>query len=282
MKGIFVGMCGLDMIYYDGNPLPKENTKGKYHDYGYNVGGPATNAAVTYAALAKEATLVTVLGNSSLAVMIKAMLREYGVKVIDLADSDRKVNVSAIYVNTATGSRTILSGQNPDLPDVTDVIIPDDGDFIEYDGSLPGIEKALLKTGLPMVLDMGSDKESFLKCLTDKTTAITSEVYSHDGKNIFELNEEYQLENCARSCGDKPIEYLKAGRIHKTEMVKVRACDTLGAGDILHGAYCYYRYNKKLPFAEALKKAGEFASYSTEKYGVVNGIRHALEKMVED
>ena len=52
MKGIFVGMCGLDMIYYDGNPLPKENTKGKYHDYDYNVGGPATNAAVTYAALA--------------------------------------------------------------------------------------------------------------------------------------------------------------------------------------------------------------------------------------
>ena len=279
MKGIFAGMCGLDIIYYGAGALPQENTKGKYNEYGYAVGGPAANAAITYAALSGKAALITALGNSQLAGMIKGMLREANVEVIDLRSDSGSVNISAIYVNNQSASRTILSGQNPVTVRCDELVIPENGGFVEYDGSLPGIEEKLLDCGSDLVLDMGSDKESFLKCFSARTTAITSETYSHLGENIFALDRQYPLAASAITRGEKPLLFRDGDEIRELDGKKVNAVDTLGAGDIFHGAYCYYRYQCGCSFSEALSHAGTFASLSTEKRGVIAGVDHAVKTL---
>ncbi len=268
----------MDVIYYDSAPLPAENTKGRYTEYGWAPGGPACNAARTYAFLAGESFLITSLGHSAMALMIKSVLERENVRVIDLADDERTIGISAIHVNTATAARTIMSGQNTAAADFRHMPSLDDALFTEYDGSLPGIEEFLLKAPCDLILDMGSDKESFIRCFSPKTTAITSETYSHLGKDIFEINRDTELALACRSRGSRPLQYGMAGGSREIPVLPVQAVDSLGAGDVLHGAYCHYRYHEGLDIVAALKKASEFASYSTEVKTVEAGIRHAYEK----
>jgi sugar/nucleoside kinase (ribokinase family) len=65
-----------------------------------------------------------------------------------------------------------------------------------------------------------------------------------------------------RMCGE-------AGRI---SIDKVEAIDTLGAGDIFHGAFCFY-YLKENNFAEALKKASAVATESCKYHGTRDWIQ---------
>ncbi len=276
INGLFVGMCGLDITYYDDGPLPLENTKGKYLDYTTTIGGPATNAAITFAYLNGKATLVCALGNSELAKTIKAQLNELNVEVIDLIDDDRQINISSIHVNKTNGDRTILSGQMGKLTSYPTLGLTD-YDFIEYDGSLLGLEQQLIATNLPLVLDVGSDKESYLPCFrSEKAIPITTESYSHLDQNIAELAKSNNFQRYAITRGSRSIIYSDQGNSGEIATTRVKAIDTLGAGDIFHGAFCYGYFVKRESFKDALTFASKFASYSTEVVGVIEGIKHAL------
>ena len=68
-KGIFVGLSTIDIIYtVSEHPAP--NTKIAAQSQQIFVGGPATNAAVTFAFLGGSTTLMTPSGNNPLAAMI--------------------------------------------------------------------------------------------------------------------------------------------------------------------------------------------------------------------
>ena len=99
-KGLFVGLCTLDYVYY-ADEFPKENKKIKVNEYARYIGGPAANAAITYAALGGDATLATCLGSSLESKMILEELRSYGVKVL---------NYSSQYTlpNTARDRKSVV------------------------------------------------------------------------------------------------------------------------------------------------------------------------------
>src|SRR5690625_7948306 len=85
-KGLFAGLAGLDITYYQSS-FPMENDKSKTNDFQTFIGGPAANAAITYAILGGDATLVTCLGDTPIAQAMKAEFTEmYGVTVVDLAE----------------------------------------------------------------------------------------------------------------------------------------------------------------------------------------------------
>lgn len=110
-KGAFVGLCGLDAVYYGSGALPDEDTKTNFRDYDLTVGGPAANAAITYAKLGGEAYLITRIGDTAEGILLKSKLKEFNVKVINL-DADNRTsncNISFIYINQANGTRTILA-----------------------------------------------------------------------------------------------------------------------------------------------------------------------------
>ena len=57
------------------------------------------------------------------------------------------------------------------------------------------------------------------------------------------------------------------GRRFEIEIDPVEAKDTLGAGDVLHGAFCYF-FALAQNFEEALRKASKIATRSCKSMGI--------------
>ena len=275
-KGLFVGLCGLDVVFYEKGKFPAEDTKMKCSDVRACIGGPAANAAITFAMLGGESTVVSYIGSSAIGQVIKRQMADYGIKVIDLCkDSDVKC-ISSIYVNTTNATRTIFSGRN----DIDKCIA--ETDFILYDGHFSQVDDCLLETakkhGKDIVIDVGDWKDTFDKILRYNPTLICSKVFNKNDKNGVQLMEEYGYDKVAITKGSDPIEYKTADMPRSKEIAvpSVNAVDTLGAGDVFHGAYCYFRYSKHCEFREALENASKVAAASATVYGVVNGVNEYL------
>ncbi|MGB6013601.1 MAG: PfkB family carbohydrate kinase, partial [Nodosilinea sp.] len=71
--GLFVGLITLDCIYRVSH-VPSSDEKIVAEDSLLVAGGPATNAAIAFAALGNHATVVGALGQHPLAELIRAEL----------------------------------------------------------------------------------------------------------------------------------------------------------------------------------------------------------------
>ena len=286
-RGAFVGLCGLDVVYYGFDEIPEENTKRKIVDFSVAIGGPAANAAITYAKLGGEAYLVTRIGESPEGILIKSKLKELNVKVVDLeaGNGARICNISSVYVNQSTGTRTIFSGQNSTLNvsalDFEDIIKK--VDFVLYDGNFPQAENNLIRYveyyDKDLVIDAGSFKQGFPECFYRATSVISSETFVDPDKNdVFALQQKYGFSYAAKTRGEKSVIYDNGntrGEIALLPAVKV--VDSLGAGDVFHGAFCYFFYAKKMNFEQSLEMASRVATLSVTQKGVVNGINYAMD-----
>lgn len=284
-RGAFVGLCGLDAVYYGVGGLPLENEKTSIREFSLTVGGPAANAAIAYAKLGAEAYLVTRIGDSAEGLLLKSKLKELNVRVIDL-DSDNKTdscNISFVYVSQSNGTRTIFSGQtapsNACTVDFEDIIKK--ADFVLYDGNLPQAEGKMIRYieyyGKDLVLDAGSFKQGFPECFYRATTVISSETFRDpDGNDVFDLQQKYGFTYSAQTRGENSILYKNGKEIAEMVLPTVKAIDTLGAGDIIHGAFCYFFYVKNLSFEKALQRASEVATLSVTQKGVINGLNYAI------
>src|SRR4051812_10229747 len=143
--GVFVGLATLDVIHRIAKP-PAVDEKITSTAQFVAAGGPAANAAVTFAALGGAATLVTALGDDPVADLIRADLATYGVTVVDAAaGSTPAVPVSAVSVVESTGDRSVVS-----LDAVNSDAVPPTGlddlvagaDVVLVDGHHPVIARA--------------------------------------------------------------------------------------------------------------------------------------------
>lgn len=285
-KGLFVGLCGLDVVFYEQGKFPVEDTKMKCSDVRACIGGPAANAAITFSMLGGESTVVSYIGSSAIGLVIKEQMKNYGIDVIDLCE-DRDVKcISSIYVNTTNATRTIFSGRNginklSALNALKKAVT--ETDFILYDGHFSQTDDCLLETakqyGKDIVIDVGDWKDTFDKILRYNPTLICSKVFNKNGKNGVELMQEYGYDKVAITKGSAPIEYKTADMPRSEEIAppSVNAVDTLGAGDVFHGAYCYFKYCKGLDFRAALENASKVAATSATVYGVVDGVKEYLK-----
>lgn len=285
-KGLFVGLCGMDVVFYEDKPLPQEDLKMKVGEVHSCIGGPAANAAITFSLLGGESVVLTYIGNSAVGKVIKQQMEGYGIKVIDMCLDDDVKNISSIYVNTKDATRTIFSGRNP-IYSLKDFSIVDeavkDCDFILYDGHFSHIDNQLLnaakRENKDIVIDVGAWKDTFDQILRFNPILICSEVFANDGLDGIQLMDKYHHEHTAITRGAKPVLYKTKDMPEKQEIhtLKVDAIDTLGAGDVFHGAYCHFAYNEKLSFHDSLKAASEVAGISTTVHGVVDGVKKYME-----
>ena len=259
--GLFVGLAGIDLVYQV-DELPKEDNKTKTNKYEIRFGGPAFLAAKTYVSLGGKATLVSCVGHSVLAELIHQECSQLGIILRDLTPHASMPNISSVFLNPRNGTRTICSGQNPSRL----LRLPTLGDFgfCLYDGNMPTVNKSLLSAleeeCVPLILDCGSWKPGMEEILEFATTAISSETFrSPDGKDIFALGQEYGLFEMAMTRGKKHIIFMETGERKEIPVVAVEHADTLGAGDVFHGAFCFYRYNESLGLEDSLKKAAKVA-----------------------
>lgn len=222
-------------------------------------GGPAANAAVTAAALGVGARLVTRIGGSPLGTLISADLAAQGVDVVDRAGPLDQPAVSTVLVTRGTGQRAVVS-VNP-LPH--GATVADGGsdaanwralvqgmDAVLVDGhhldlALPLVEAAHA-AGVPVLLDGGSWKPGLERLLALVDIALISAVFrvpadlagrtGRPGDDVLAAVRALGSPVVARSRGPLPIEVLTAAGRAEVPVPQVEVVDTLGAGDVLHGA----------------------------------------------
>lgn len=287
-KGLFVGLCGLDVVFYEDKPLPQEDVKMKVSDVRSCIGGPAANAAITNVLLGGQSTVVSYIGNSPIGLVIKQLMAGFGIEVIDMClDTDVKC-ISGIYVNTDNATRTILSGRNAihqlaDKAVLTELV--KEHDYVLYDGHFPQLDDVLLpaveETRTPLVIDVGAWKDTFNLILCHNPILICSQVF-HDGEGQdgIDMMQKFGMKHVAITRGARPVLYKTDHMAQREEIPvpKVNAIDTLGAGDIFHGAFCYFMFEKHMDFKGALEKACDVAAASTTVYGVVDGVKQYLKQ----
>lgn len=97
-------------IAYLADSYPVEDTKTQALDQFIGPGGPATNAAVAYAALGGTPTLVTAIRTHRLGDLIRNDLAAHDVRIVDVrAGSHHQPPVSSIVVAESAATRTIVS-----------------------------------------------------------------------------------------------------------------------------------------------------------------------------
>ena len=274
--GLFLGLATLDLIYLAQQP-PGENQKVVASDCTIVAGGPATNAAVTFSYLGNAAILAGVLGSHAIAQLIRADLAEYNVKIIDLAPGrSHSPPVSSIIVTEGTGERSVISinatksqvdsqAINPDILTVVNIVLID-GHQIPASQEIAQLAK--LKN-IPIVLDGGSWKPGLEEILPFIEWAVCSDNFyppnCYNSDEVFAYLLAAGIPNIAITRGEKPILYLSNGTYGNLEVPQIQATDTLGAGDIFHGAFCHYILQNK--FTDTLTAATKIASHSCQFFG---------------
>lgn len=261
-KAVFIGLTGLDYVYYlDG--FPEENSKCKTGEYAKYIGGPAANAAITYAALGGDATLITAYGSSVESNTITEELTALGVKVINVSQDDKLPGISTICI-TGEGKRTIISGQNQYESINLSEIELDGYDLALFDCNQQDVSLPLLeKVDCDVVLDAGSYKPNVEKYLEKATIVISSEQFKDEqGRDIFAMPYD-NIVMRAMTRGEKSIRTQD----NEIDIEPVDCIDSLAAGDIFHGAFCFAFLEKGLSFEEALRYASKVASESVKYKG---------------
>jgi sugar/nucleoside kinase (ribokinase family) len=245
--------------------LPRPDEKLVAEDLLVASGGPAANAAVTAAALGVGARLVTRVGASPLGTLISADLAAHGVEVVDRAEPSEQPAVSTVLVTRGTGQRAVVSvnasrrairaDSAPDTADWASALVAG-ADAVLVDGhhldlAVP-LAAAARAAGVPVLLDGGSWKPDLERLLALVDIAVLSGVFQvpadlggrTGGTDRTGGTVDDTLATVsglgppvvARSRGPLPIEVLTGAGRAEVPVPQVSVVDTLGAGDVLHGA----------------------------------------------
>ncbi|HEX6520700.1 MAG TPA: PfkB family carbohydrate kinase [Streptosporangiaceae bacterium] len=290
-RALFAGLCTFDLIQ-SVDRIPGQNEKVTALDQAVAAGGPATNASVAFAFLGGHATLVTGIGRHALAQGIRADLAETHVEVIDVAEADdTPPAVSSILVTQGSGDRRVVSlnatGRMLEPPASLDSLAGQAAAIL-IDGHHPMLAitaaRAARQLGRPCVLDGGSWKSNTADLLPYVDIAICSADFHPPGTNSSGTILDYLLDHGIRwaavTDGARPIAWAGTGPHHKRSEIPVPAvtvADTLGAGDVFHGAFTYAIARadsvSEASFGAALSFAADVAAHSCRTFGTRTWMR---------
>lgn len=269
--GVFVGLATLDVIHRI-TKTPAVNQKITSTAQFVAAGGPAANAAVTFAGLGGDAILVTALGDDPVADLIRADLAEYGVGVVDAAEgTTRAVPVSAVSVVESTGDRSVVSldAVNSDASPPADL----DGlvagaDVVLVDGHHPLIARAAARSAAAQATTLVVDAGRWKPVMSDIIPCATDMVCSND----FRVPDTDSTRSTATALvgsgvhtvvtthGGDPVEWWSQGRSGSVPVQPVVVVDTLGAGDAFHGAYAYFATRDESSITARIERSAQVAA----------------------
>ncbi len=191
-------------------------------------------------------------------------------------------------------------------------------DIVLIDGHQMALGHAIARhantLNIPVVMDGGSWKSGFEMILPYVNFAICSANFyppeCSSIQEVFAYLQHYPLTGIAITRGEKPILYwhqgeqgmlevpvvigtppLKGGAcddfVRETPTCKVgassdfvKAIDTLGAGDIFHGAFCHFIGRES--FVDSLFLASQIAAFSCQYFGTREWIQHFKAKVRQE
>lgn len=275
-KGLFIGLTTVDIQYFV-DVFPEANQKVKAAAPEMLIGGPATNAAIAFSALNNGAFLISSVGENSFSDLVRNDFDIHNVYLTDLSAEKAIQPVIATVVTSGNGDRNIFT-HHPlplkpiHLPEqILDEINPE---IVMLDGFYPDFSVALAREAqsrkIPVVLDCGSWKTHLPELLPFVDIVICSSDFYPPScslpADIFDFLNELGIQSAAISRGGDSILLRLGKKESEIQVENVLPKDTLGAGDILHGAFCYY-YLLEREFTSALTKASRVASFSCKFKG---------------
>ncbi|MEN8261577.1 MAG: PfkB family carbohydrate kinase, partial [Pseudomonadota bacterium] len=243
------------------------------------AGGPASNAAITFSFLGGDSVLYSAIGNHPVNQIAIQDLSTHGVTISDLTpDGTSPISFSSVMVKGGTGERSVVSMNalkaqavfqgDPDELNSADLVLVD-GHQMQ-----PSIQActAAKRAGIPSVMDCGSWKPGTEELLPFIEYAICSQRFLPPGcessDEVFRYLRKAGTRHAAISRGGDSILYELDGESGVLAVENaIVPVDTLGAGDILHGAFCYFILKNKDDFPVALKRASEVATFSCRFFG---------------
>ncbi|MEV5649636.1 PfkB family carbohydrate kinase [Nocardia sp. NPDC052254] len=284
---LFAGLTTVDLAYGVGS-YPAEDTKTTAREQFLGAGGPAANAAVACAVLIGEARLITALGRHPLTGLVRDDLASNGVELMDTTpEREQPPPVSSIVVATGRGTRTIVSLDGSGIEAHFDAKVAEHvlrSPVVLIDGHhrelALGVAETAHRAGIPVVLDAGRWRPDHADLLPLVDIAICSASFAPPGiesADLFEALHRLGPRHVAVTSGSEPIRYSTNGIRGEIAVRATATGDTLGAGDILHGAFCAY-YTRDRDVVGALTRASAVATLSCRYFGT-RGWRDALSEL---
>ncbi|QUC01293.1 PfkB family carbohydrate kinase [Cellulosimicrobium cellulans] len=282
------GLVTLDVVQVvDALPGPDEKVVAR--SLAATFGGPAANAAATAVALGVPTTLVTAVGHGPLAAVVRAELESSGVTLVDAADGVARAvqpAVSTVLVTRATGERAVVSTNASGFGDLADARLVGPGrttdlldelgpgDVLLLDGHHPGlalrVARRARERGCAVVLDGGSWKPDAPAMIGLCDAVVVSADFRPPGiatDDVLDAVAALGPRFVARTRGPRPVEVLDAGERYEVAVPRPgRVVDTLGAGDVVHGAFAA-AVARGSSWRAALEDAVLVASRSVEHAG---------------
>lgn len=282
--GLFVGLTTLDFVYrVDRAPIANEKLVAA--DYTVAAGGPVTNAAVAFQYSGGSAMLLSAIGSHPITQLIRSDLQTCQVAIADLTpDRLDPPPVSSIMVTAATGDRAVVSINavkaqvNPtDLPSIAWQQVA----VVLIDGHQMAVGRAIAEHakshGIPVVVDGGSWKPGFESVLALTDYAICSANFlppnCENAADTVAYLQALHVPHIAITRGSEPILFHLGDRSGTIAVPTVEVVDTMGAGDVFHGAFCAAILQQS--FTEALGSAALVAARSCRSFGTRRWMRDA-------
>ncbi|HET9117596.1 MAG TPA: PfkB family carbohydrate kinase [Pseudonocardiaceae bacterium] len=248
-RGLFIGLTTLDLVQrVVQRPGINEKVIAQRSDLA--VGGPAAVAAVTFNALGGRSVLFSALGPGPLGGLAAKELDQVGVRVVDAWAGGADLSISAVTVLHDTGDRSVVSRNAEDLM----VTVPDclpaltqDADVVLIDGHHPDLAVAAARSAraaeIPLVLDCGSTKPVYAELVPLADAVICSTGFVASGSDGFDQVSKAMVTEGARlvavTAGAGAVRWRTREATGTVEVPSVTVRDTLGAGDVLHGAVAF-------------------------------------------
>ncbi|MBO0821953.1 MAG: kinase [Nocardiopsaceae bacterium] len=290
-SALFAGLCTFDLIQRVSR-IPGANEKVTALEQAVSAGGPAANASVAFAFLGGRATLVTGIGSHPLAQGMRADLEAAAVSVVDAAGKDEDPPaVSSIVVTAGSGDRRVVSlnaaGRTLAPPPELDALAGQAGAVL-IDGHHPRLAmaaaRAARRRGRLCVLDGGSWKANTADLLPYVDIAVCSADFRPPGVTGVAEVLDYLLGQgvawAAVTDGANPVTWAGGAWTSgdarsevpaEVPVPKTDVADTLGAGDIFHGALIHGLAGAealgKDSFRSALEFAASVAAHSCRTFG---------------
>jgi len=265
--------------------FPDAGTKVQASDFLVTLGGQAGNAAVAAARLGGAVSFAGPLGdeNDEFACRIVESLRR---EKIDCGNSVRvpgaTSSVSLILVDAA-GEKMIATRRDQGLSDIAPANAAETvatADAVVLDNRYPNfvipICQAAAARGIPRVLDLdraaAPDDPLLLACshVIASAEALRGGTAAKDLRPALRKLGEGFKGFLAFTDGADGVYWLDGGEVRHMPAFKVKAVDTLGAGDVFHAAFAFHLVETGDPIA-AMRFAGAAAAIKCTRFGGLMG-----------
>lgn len=281
---ICLGSTVLDAIYTV-PAIPRAPVKVQATGYSEAGGGMAATAAAAACRLDATASLWSRIGDDALAERILAELRDYTVDVTHVRRMPGCISTHSAVLVDPQGERQITGFTDRRMDPSPDWLPLDDvagADAVMVDQRWPEGATALLKSarrlGIPSVLDFDMDEGAAAEALLELADHA---VFSQQALRALSGGEDLEagLRRIAArlpdtvvgvTAGARGFLYLAGEALRTVPAPAVTVVDTLGAGDVFHGALTVALAERR-PLAEAARFANAAASLKCTRPGGRHG-----------